>query len=105
VVLERNHICSGGTAKSCAICRTHYSIPSNRLHAVESLKIFENFQEVVGGEAGFHRTGYLIVGPESHRAPMLEVFKAQNELGIDTAVFTPEEAHKIHPLSSYPTLG
>lgn len=105
VVLERNHICSGGTAKSCAICRTHYSIPSNRLHAVESLKIFENFQEVVGGEAGFRRTGYLIVGPESYRAPMLEVFQAQNALGIDTAVLTAEEAHKIHPLLQFSDAG
>jgi len=29
---------------------------------------------------------------------MLEVFQAQNALGIDTAVLTPEEAHQIHPL-------
>jgi sarcosine oxidase subunit beta len=98
VVLERNAICSGGTAKSCAICRTHYSIEPNRLHAVESLKIFEDFAHVVGGEAGFHRTGYLIVGPEAHRAPMLEVFQAQNALGIDTAMLTPDEARRIHPL-------
>ncbi len=105
VVLERKHVCAGGTAKSCAICRTHYSIPSNRVHAVESLKVFEHFKESVGGEAGFHRTGYLIVGPEEHRAPMLEVFKAQNELGIDTAVLSPEEAHQIHPLLQFNDVG
>ena len=98
VLLERKAVCSGGTAKSCAICRTHYSIPSNMLHAVESLRIFEDFAEVVGGDAGFHRTGYLILGPEAHRAPMLAVFRAQNEYGIDTATLTPEEARKIHPL-------
>lgn len=103
VLLERKSVCSGGTAKSCAICRTHYSIHPNRLHAVESLKIFENFKEIVGGdaEAGFHRTGYIILGPEAHRQPMLDVFKAQNELGIDTAVLTPEEAHKLHPLLQF----
>ena len=105
VLLERKFVCSGGTAKSCAICRTHYSIHPNRLHAVESLKIFENFKEVVGGEAGFHRTGYIILGPEAHRAPMLEVFQAQNELGIDTAVLTPEEAHQIHPLLQFDDVG
>ncbi len=101
VLLERKSVCSGGTAKSCAICRTHYSIHPNRLHAVESLKIFENFKEIVGGEAGFHRTGYIILGPEAHRQPMLEVFKAQNELGIDTAVLTPDEAHRMHPLLQF----
>ena len=51
VLLERKAICSGGTAKSCAIVRTHYSIPANMLHAVESLRIFANFNDIVGGAA------------------------------------------------------
>lgn len=50
VVLERNELASGGTAKSCAIVRTHYSIESNLLHAVESLKIFTHFNELIGGD-------------------------------------------------------
>ncbi len=101
VVLERKQICAGGTAKSCAIVRTHYSITTNLVHAVESLKIFSHFDESVGGEVGFHRTGYLIVGPEEHREPMLAVFREQNAHGIDTAVLTPAEAQKIHPLLSF----
>ncbi|MFZ0544522.1 MAG: FAD-binding oxidoreductase [Candidatus Promineifilaceae bacterium] len=104
-VLERGGICSGGTAKSCAIIRTHYSIETNLVHAVESLKIFSNFDEVVGGEAGFRKTGYLIVGPEEHREPMEAVFKMQNEKGIDTAVLSPEEAHDIHPLLQFEDVG
>ncbi|MBI3764835.1 MAG: FAD-dependent oxidoreductase, partial [Chloroflexi bacterium] len=39
VLLERKSVCSGGTAKSCAICRTHYSVRANLIHAGESLKI------------------------------------------------------------------
>ncbi len=105
VLLERNAVCSGGTAKSCAICRTHYSILPNLVHAVESLKIFEHFADVVGGESGFHRTGYIIVGPEAHRAPMQAVFRAQNEHGIDTATLTPAEAHAIHPLLQFDDVG
>jgi len=101
VLLERGDICSGGTAKSCAIVRTHYSIESNLVHAVESLKIFANFDEMVGGDVGFHRTGYIILGPESHREPMEAVFRKQNEHGIDTAVLTPAEAREVHPLLRY----
>ena len=105
VLLERNDVCSGGTAKSCAICRTHYSIEPNLVHAVESLKIFEHFAEVVGGEAGFHRTGYIILGPEAHREPMEAVFRTQNKYGIDTATLTPDEAHAIHPLLQFDDVG
>lgn len=104
-VLERGGICAGGTAKSCAIIRTHYSIETNLIHAVESLKIFANFDEVVGGEAGFRQTGYLIVGPEEHREPMEAVFRKQNEHGIDTAILTAEEAHEIHPLLQFEDAG
>lgn len=98
VLLERGALCAGGTAKSCAIVRTHYSIESNLLHAVESLTIFSNFDEIVGGDVGWHRTGYLILGPEEHRQPMMAVFRKQNAHGIDTAVMSAAEAQEFHPL-------
>jgi sarcosine oxidase subunit beta len=69
------------------------------------LKIFSNFDEVIGGEVGFRQTGYLIVGPEEHRGPMEAVFRKQNEKGIDTAVLTPEEAHEFHPLLQFEDVG
>lgn len=105
LLLEQNELSSGGTAKSCAIVRTHYSVPVNLLHAVESLKRFSHFDDQIGGEIGWRRTGYLIVGPESHKAPMEEVFRLQNEHGIDTAVLTPEEAKQKHPLLSFHDVG
>jgi len=101
VLLERGELASGGTAKSCAIVRTHYSIETNLNHAVESLHIFSHFGDLIGGDAGWQRTGYLILGPEAHRAPMLEVFARQNARGIDTRVLTPEEAAVMHPLLDY----
>jgi sarcosine oxidase subunit beta len=105
VVLERGAVCSGGTAKSCAIVRTHYSIKTNLIHAVESLKIFANFADIVGGDAGFRRTGYLILGPEEHREQMEQVFRTQNEYGIDTQTLTPAEANEIHPLLQFDDVG
>lgn len=105
VVLERSSLGSGGTAKSCAIVRTHYSIESNLVHAVESLKVFAQFDEIVGGDAGFVQTGYLIVGPESHREPMEKVFRTQNRFGIDTAILTPQQANERHPLLQFDDVG
>jgi glycine/D-amino acid oxidase-like deaminating enzyme len=98
LLLEKGEICSGGTAKSCAIVRTHYSITANLRHAVESLKIFANFDEIVGGNIGFRRTGYVILGPEEHREPMETVFHTQNKHGVDTHTLTPAEVREIHPL-------
>jgi sarcosine oxidase subunit beta len=105
VLLERAGISSGGTAKSCAIVRTHYSIEANLVHAVESLKIFANFADAVGGACGWHQTGYLILGPDEHRAPMETVFRNQNKYGVDTRILSPEEAREIHPLIQVDDVG
>ena len=101
VLLEKGDICSGGTAKSCAITRSHYTIEANMHHAVESIKIFENFDQIVGGDPNFQRTGYIILGSEEIRTKMETVFKMQNKYGIDTQTLTPAEAKEYHPLLQY----
>ena len=86
VLLEKGDICSGGTAKSCAITRSHYTIEANMHHSVESIKIFENFDQIIGGDPNFQRSGYIILGSEEIRTKMETVFKMQNKYGIDTQV-------------------
>lgn len=98
MLLERGGPVPGGTAKSCAIVRTHYSIEANLVHSVESLKIFSEFDQRVGGDVGWQRTGYLILGPSEHAQPMRAVFARQNVYGIDTAELSPQEAREMHPL-------
>ncbi|HIO60380.1 MAG TPA: FAD-binding oxidoreductase [Deltaproteobacteria bacterium] len=101
VVLEKGEICTGGTAKSCAITRSHYSIEANMRHAVESVKIFENFDEIVGGDPRFQRSGHMILGSEGFRPQMEKVFRMQNKYGIDTHALTPAEANELHPLLQF----
>ena len=98
IVLEMGGICSGGTSKSCAISRSHYTIESNVQHAVESLKVFENFEEIIGGDAGFVSTGQIVLGPENFRKVMESVFHTQNKYGSETQTLTKEEARILHPL-------
>ena len=97
-VIEMGDICSGSTSKSCAISRSHYTIESNVLHAVESVKIFENFEEIIGGDNGFIRTGQIVLGPENYREVMESVFHTQNKYGSETQILTRSEACKLHPL-------
>jgi glycine/D-amino acid oxidase-like deaminating enzyme len=102
LLLERDQTCSGGTAKSCAIVRTHYSIPSNTRLAMRSLDIFENFVDVLGdedAESGFVNSGYLILAPEGKTADTLTANLAmQADVGADTRAITREEAGERHPL-------
>ena len=72
---------------------------------LKSLNIFANFDEMVGGDCGWHRTGYIILGPEEHREPMLQVFRSQNAHGVDTELLTADQAREIHPLLYLDDIG
>ena len=51
-VVDRGPVCGGGTAKSCAIVRSHYSVPSNTALTLRSLEMFGAFAVVAGGWRG-----------------------------------------------------
>ena len=88
VVLERKAVSSGGTAKSCAIVRTHYSIDTNMLHAVESLKVFANFECVLDStRAGSERTAAL--------AQLVSANDDQAVRALDAALVSEEPALRI----------
>ena len=61
LLIERDVLGSGSTGRSQAICRMHYSNEVTASMAWESLKVFANFNEAVGGRSGFVETGYLVV--------------------------------------------
>ncbi|MCE2464820.1 MAG: FAD-binding oxidoreductase [Dehalococcoidia bacterium] len=105
VLLERDTLGSGSTGKSQAICRMHYSNPVTTLMAWESMKIYRSFPEVVGAEAGYVTTGYLVVvGPQDREAIEQNV-AMQQELGIDTRLVTAGDVAEIAPMLSVQDAG
>jgi sarcosine oxidase, subunit beta len=55
----------GPTGRSSAICRAYYTNEFLALMARESIEMFANFEEVVGGPSGFKKTGFLwLHGPQ-----------------------------------------
>ena len=67
VLLEKNTVCSGTSAKSSAIVRTHYTTRPTAQMALLARGIFERWADEVGGECGFVRTGMLFIGPRESR--------------------------------------
>ncbi len=57
LLLEMDVLASGSTGRSQAICRMHYSNPVTASMAWESVKIFANFGDAVGGASGFVKPG------------------------------------------------
>ena len=100
LLLERDVLGSGSTGRSQAICRMHYSNPVTSALAWESLKVFANFEDAVGGTSGFVQTGYLVVVDEADRAGLERNVAMQQELGIDTRVISRAEAAELAPMIS-----
>ena len=73
-VVERGPVCAGGTAKSCAIVRSHYAIASDTQLTLGSLEMFHNVPDDLGdpeADSGFVNSGYLIVAGEGETAEWL----------------------------------
>ena len=100
VLVEKDVLGSGSTGRSQAICRMHYSNPVTATMAWESLGIFTNFGEAVGGESGFVETGYLVVVKEEDSAGLAHNVAMQYGLGIDTMRVTAEDLRDIAPMVS-----
>jgi len=59
IVLEKRFLSSGATGRSSGLVRMHYDLePESRL-AWASFQYFRNWTEMVGGECGFTRTGFI----------------------------------------------
>src|SRR2546429_8749531 len=70
LLVERRHLGAGATGKSGALVRMHYTNDAESRLALESLKIFREFEAVVGGGGGLPALGVLQpVAPPERRAP------------------------------------
>ena len=98
VLLERDVLGSGSTGRSQAICRMHYSNPVTAAMAWESLKVFTNFDSLVGGSSGFVETGYLVIVEPIDRPGLQRNVAMQQELGIATGLVTADDVRRLAPM-------
>ena len=98
LLLEMDVLGSGSTGRSQAICRMHYSNPVTASMAWESLKVFANFDEAVGGASGFVNTGYLVVVEAVERPGLERNVAMAQDLSIDTSLVTVSDLRELAPM-------
>ena len=98
LILERQSVGVGATGASSGLVRMHYDLEIDSALAWQSFHFFSNWRERIGGECGFHRTGFLqIVAPDKNNQLRGNV-EMQKKLGILTEVVTAEQVRKIAPM-------
>lgn len=97
IVLERRFLAAEATGRSSGLVRMHYDLePESRL-AWESFRYFRNWGEMVGGDCGFTRTGFLqIVRPE-HADRLRANVAMHQRIGIPALLITAEDVNRLAP--------
>ncbi len=97
VVVEKRFLAAGATGKSSGLVRMHYdNEPECRLAWV-SFGYFENWSQVVGGDCGFRRTGFLRIVPRELEDALRANVAMQQRIGINTQLVSAEEVARLVP--------
>src|SRR2546422_11242399 len=90
LLLERRHLGAGATGKSGSLVRMHYTNEAESRLAFESLKVFRDFRNIVGGDCGFEPIGFVQIVPPGYQAALARTARRQPSLGIKTEVIAPD---------------
>ncbi|HVH32104.1 MAG TPA: FAD-binding oxidoreductase [bacterium] len=91
ILVERETVGAGPTAKTIGIVRLHYSYePLIRL-ASRSRDLFGQFEELTGAVADFTRCGFLLLAAEGGMPVVRANVDLQHRLGVHSAIMTPSE--------------
>lgn len=99
VVLERDTLGSGSSAKPLGGVRATFSDANNVRLGLRSLSAFESFADRFGVDIGLRQVGYLFLcRSEAELAAVEASTRLQNSLGGDSRMVTPAEAAELNPL-------
>src|SRR6516165_6502359 len=90
LLLEKSFLGAGSSGKSGAIIRQHYSNRLTAQMARKSLRVFERFDDLVGGPPVFTHTGMVLVVNDRDRAGLAGTVAMQRDLGVDVRSVTPQ---------------
>ena len=99
VLLEKGHLAWGATGKSSAIVNIgvwNVSKPLARM-LVESIGIFHNFANAVGGDSGFVQTGWMGLAGPAQAARIEEAVHLQNQTGANSKLLSAQELRELEP--------
>lgn len=96
LLLERGAPASGGTGKSAAVVRQHYSTPLLARLAKQSVGMLQSIDAEIGGGA-FSQCGYVMLIPPDLKAAAEGNMAMQRDVGVDTRWLDDDEIDRMLP--------
>lgn len=97
VLIEKGHIASGPTGRSSGVVRQHYTNLTLAMMARDSVQVFQNFHDVVGGDAGFVQCGVIFFSGIENAALLSSTVAAHRRIGIRESLLSSDELKAHEP--------
>ena len=97
VVIDKDHVAQGGSGRSSALVRMHYSYPPEVQLALVSLHMFENWRDVVGEEGDFRKTGFVRIVHPGETERLKQNVEMQRKLGVNVKLIDRAELKDLEP--------
>ncbi len=97
ILLEKYLIASGGTGRSAAIVRQHYSNPELVQMVKRSVQLFRHFQDEIGGDPGFVACGWAFLVPGYATDAFDRNMDLLKRFDIETQQISQEDLKQIEP--------
>ena len=97
LLLERRTPAAGGTGKSAAIVRQHYSNPLPARLAMESVEMFAAMPDELGADGGYKPAGWVFLVPPDLLEGARENVVMQQTVGVDTRLLDDQEISEMMP--------
>ena len=97
LLLERRTPAAGGTGKSAAIVRQHYSNPLPARLAMESVDMFAAMPDELGASGGYQQAGWFFLIPQDFLGGATANVAMQQEVGVDTRLLDDKEIAEMMP--------
>jgi len=97
IVVDKGHVGQGGSGRSSALIRMHYSYPPEVQLAVVSLSMFEHWADAVGGEGDFRRTGFVRIVHPGESARLKRNVEMQRGLAVKVELIDRAQFKHLEP--------
>lgn len=97
VVIDKGHVGQGGSGRSSALIRMHYSYPPEVQLALVSLRMFEHWRDEVGSEGDFRKTGFVRIVHPGESEQLKQNVEMQRKLGANVKLIDRAELKQLEP--------
>jgi sarcosine oxidase, subunit beta len=97
LVVDKGHVGQGGSGRSSALIRMHYSYPPEVQLALVSLHMFEHWREVVGEAGDFRKTGFVRIVHPGETERLKQNVEMQRKLGVNVKLIDRYELKELEP--------